>query len=466
MKIYNTLTRQKETFEPLEPGKVSIYSCGPTVYDYIHIGNARPVVIFDVLRRYFEYKGYQVTFVQNFTDIDDKIINRANEEGVEYTDITRRFIQEYQTDVDGLGVRAPDIAPRATESIDEIIKIVETLVEKGDAYAVDGDVYFRTAEFDEYGKLSRQPLEDLSVGARINPDERKENPLDFVLWKAAKEGEPSWSSPWGQGRPGWHIECSAMVNKHLGPTIDIHTGGQDLIFPHHENEIAQSQCYNNAEYVRYWMHNGHISVDNRKMSKSLGNFFTVRDISDKVGYEPIKFLLLQSHYRSPFNFSEEVMEQSIQGLERLHTSRDNLDFAMENNIDDSNTQGSEEFLATLVQRKQQFEQAMDDDLNTADAISALFELVRDINIYTKEQRPLEDLQAAAELFDTITDVLGILYSREQQDLDSEIEALIEEREEARQARNFAKADEIRDTLAKRGIVLEDTPQGVKYHIKK
>ncbi|HHY52388.1 MAG TPA: cysteine--tRNA ligase [Clostridiales bacterium] len=462
MKLYNTLTRQKETFVPLEEGRVKIYACGPTVYNYIHIGNGRPICIFDVLRRYLEYKGYAVTFVQNFTDVDDKIIKKANEEGVSAEEIANRYIEEYKIDAKGLGVREATIHPRATETMPEIIALVKELEEKGFAYAVDGNVYFRSRKFQDYGKLSHQPLEELEAGARIDVTEEKEDPLDFALWKAAKPGEPFWDSPWGKGRPGWHIECSAMVRKHLGNSIDIHCGGQDLIFPHHENEIAQSECCTGEHYVRYWLHNGYINVDNRKMSKSAGNFFTIRDVAEKFGYEPIKFLYLQAHYRSPINYSFEILEQCKSALDRLYSCRDNLDFALENH---GEPDGSEqEFYDLLEKRRSQFVEAMDDDLNTADGLAALFDLARDCNIYFTTARAQGTVEAAIALFDEICSVLGILYNRKApESLDAEIEALIEERQQARKAKNFARADEIRDMLAARGIRLEDTPQGVKWH---
>jgi len=465
MKIFNTLTRQKEEFVTIEPGKVRMYACGPTVYNFIHIGNARPICVFDTLRRYLEYRGYEVTFVQNFTDIDDKLIKKANEEGITVKEVAERYIEEYWTDVKGLGVRPATIHPKATETIDEIIDIVKHIVDNGFGYESEGDVYFRSRKFKEYGKLSHQPLEELDAGNRIDVDSRKEDPLDFVLWKAAKPGEPSWESPWGLGRPGWHIECTAMIHKHLGSGIDIHCGGQDLIFPHHENEIAQGECCGMTgghDYARYWMHNGYINVDNRKMSKSLGNFFTPRDVSKEYGYEPIKFMMLQAHYRSPINYSKEVIEQCKAALDRLYTCRDNLDFAIKNAAAEAAADEAE-FIKTLDARRDQFITAMDDDLNTADGIAAIFDLVRDINTFTAQPRTKEALEAAAKLFDELTDVLGIVYNRKQDNLDDEIEALIEERQQARKSRNFARADEIRDLLKAQGIVLEDTPQGVKWH---
>jgi cysteinyl-tRNA synthetase len=459
------MTRDKEEFKPLEEGKVKMYACGPTVYNLIHIGNARPVCVFDTLRRYFEYRGYAVTFVQNFTDIDDKIIARANEEGVTCDEIATRYMAEYEKDRENLGVRAATIHPLATQTMDGIIAMVKELVDKGYAYEKNGDVYFRSRKFGDYGKLSHQPLDDLEAGNRIDVADAKEDALDFVVWKSAKPGEPSWDSPWGKGRPGWHIECSAMVKKHLGDTIDIHCGGQDLVFPHHENEIAQSECANGHEYARYWLHNGFLNIDSRKMSKSLGNFFTLREVGEKYGYEPVKYFLLQAHYRSPLNYSLEIIEQCKAALERLHTCRDNMDFALEK-ADDANTGGSAAFLEGLDARKTQFIEAMDDDLNTADGIAALFELARDCNIYLTESRPASDVKAAMALFDELCDVLGLLYNRKRDAVDADIEALIEERQQARKNRDFARADEIRDQLKARGVVLEDTPQGVKYHIVK
>lgn len=466
MKVYNTMTREKEEFVPLEEGKVKMYVCGPTVYDKIHIGNARPICVFDTLRRYLEYKGYDVTFVQNFTDIDDKIIARANEEGISSKEHAEKYIGEYYTDTQGLGIRRPDIEPKATETMDEIIEFVQHIVDSGYGYEKNGNVYFRAGKYDEYGKLSRQPLDELEMGARISTSDEKEDPLDFVLWKPAKAGEPAWDSPWGKGRPGWHIECSAMVKKHLGESIDIHGGGRDLIFPHHENEIAQSECCGHVHnYVKYWMHNGYINIDNKKMSKSLGNFFTVREIADKYGYEPIKYMMLQAHYRSPINYNLEIITQCQNALERLHTSRNNLDFALKN-ADDTNTAGSAEFLEKLKAREAQFVEAMDDDLNTADGIAAIFELARDCNSYTAEPRPSSDIKAAIALFDRLCDVMGILYNRESGEIDKRIQELIEKRQQARADKNWALADEIRDTLKAEGVVLEDTPQGVKYTIVK
>ena len=461
MKIYNTMTRKKEEFVPIEPGKVKMYACGPTVYNYIHIGNARPICVFDVMRRYLEYRGYEVTFVQNFTDIDDKIIRKANEEGTTFQEVSERFIKEYKIDAEGLGVRPATIHPKATETIDEIITVVQGLIDKGYAYESNGDVYFRSAKFNRYGGLSGQPIEELEAGARIDVSEQKEDPLDFALWKAAKPGEPSWKSPWGEGRPGWHIECTAMIMKHLGQTIDIHAGGQDLIFPHHENEIAQAECFTGKPYVHYWMHNGYINVDNRKMSKSLNNFFTTRDVAEKYGYEPIKFMMLQAHYRSPINYSAEVIESCKNALERLYNCRNHLDFSLENAAG-APTAGEEEFRGTVDARKAQFIEAMDDDLNTADGISALFELVKDCNLFFAEPRSKETVQYAIQLFDEICGVLGILYNRDTGSLDQEVEDLIAKRQEARKNKDFATADAIRDQLKGMGITLMDTPQGVQW----
>ena len=460
MKIFNTLTRAKDELKTIEPGVLKVYACGPTVYNFIHIGNARPLCVFDVLRRYMEYRGYEVKFVQNFTDIDDKIIRRANEEGISFKEVSEKYIEEFWKDAKGMNIREATVHPKATENIDEIIAIISTLIEKGFAYAVDGDVYFSPTKFDEYGKLSHQPLEELEAGARINVEDIKREPMDFALWKGAKPGEPYWESPWGHGRPGWHIECSAMVRRYLGETIDIHCGGQDLIFPHHENEIAQSECCNGAPFANYWMHNGYINVDNVKMSKSLGNFFTVRDVAEKYGYEPIRYLMISSHYRSPINYSVDVIEQCKASLERLYTCRNNLDFALENaavgELDN-------EFNDKVHGRIEQFIKAMDDDLNTADGISAVFELVRDINTAIAAGASKQTLELASKAFDELTDVLGLVYNRGKASLDEEVEALIAERAQARKDKNWAKADEIRDKIKAMGIVLEDTPQGVKWH---
>ena len=463
MKVYNTLTRKKEELVPITPGEIKIYACGPTVYNYIHIGNARPLCIFDILRRYLEYRGYNVKFVQNFTDIDDKIIRRANEEHVDFSEISERYIKEFWTDADGLNVRHATINPKATENIDAIIQIISTLIEKGYAYEAQGDVYFSTEKFKDYGKLSHQPLEDLEAGARIMVGEVKREPMDFAVWKAAKPGEPAWDSPWGKGRPGWHIECSAMNWRYLGDTIDIHCGGQDLIFPHHENEIAQSECFTGKPFAHYWMHNGYINVDNVKMSKSLGNFFTVRDVAEKYGYEPIRYLLISAQYRSPINYSTDIIEQCIAALNRLYTCRDSLDFELKNAVD-AEHDGDKAIIDGFDKYREQFIAAMDDDLNTADAIASIFELVRDINTNVVGKTPSKALvEGAIAMFDELTGVLGLVYNRKTETLDSDVEALIEARTNARKEKNWVEADRIRDQLKKMGIVLEDTAQGVKWH---
>ncbi len=463
MKVYNTLTRKKEELVPITPGEIKIYACGPTVYNYIHIGNARPLCIFDILRRYLEYRGYNVKFVQNFTDIDDKIIRRANEEHVDFSEISERYIKEFWTDADGLNVRHATINPKATENIDAIIQIISTLIEKGYAYEAQGDVYFSTEKFKDYGKLSHQPLEDLEAGARIMVGEVKREPMDFAVWKAAKPGEPAWDSPWGKGRPGWHIECSAMNWRYLGDTIDIHCGGQDLIFPHHENEIAQSECFTGKPFAHYWMHNGYINVDNVKMSKSLGNFFTVRDVAEKYGYEPIRYLLISAQYRSPINYSTDIIEQCIAALNRLYTCRDSLDFELKNAAD-AEHDGDKAIIDGFNKYREQFISAMDDDLNTADAIASIFELVRDINTNVVGKTPSKALvEGAIAMFDELTGVLGLVYNRKTETLDSDVEALIEARTNARKEKNWAEADRIRDQLKEMGIVLEDTAQGVKWH---
>lgn len=462
MKIYNTMTRQKEEFVPLDKNEVKIYACGPTVYNYIHIGNARPLCVFDVLRRYLEYRGYHVKFVQNFTDIDDKIIKRANEEGTTYDKISEKYIQEFWTDADGLNFKHATVHPKATENIDEIISIIQSLVEKGYAYEAGGDVYFRTLKFKEYGKLSHQPIEDLESGARIAIGEVKEDPLDFALWKGAKPGEPYWDSPWGKGRPGWHIECSAMNRKYLGNTIDIHCGGKDLVFPHHENEIAQSECANGCTFARYWMHNGYINVDNVKMSKSLGNFKTVREIADVYGYEVIRYFLISAHYRSPINYNIDIIEQCKSALERLYTCRDSLDFALKN-AENEPCEDDDQLISLFESRKNEFITAMDDDLNTADGIAALFELTKDINTHILSKKVSKNVcEQAARIFDELCDVLGLLYNRKSNDLSDDIEALIEKRETARKNKDWATADQIRDDLKARGIILKDTPQGVTW----
>lgn len=461
MKLYNSMTRQKEEFVPIEENEVKMYSCGPTVYNYFHIGNARPFIVFDTLRRFFEYLGYNVKFIQNFTDIDDKLINKANEEGTTVKEIGERFIEEYFKDADALGIKRATIHPKATENIDAIIDIIKTLEQKGYAYNVDGDVYFSTKKFEEYGKLSHQPLDDLESGARININEQKEDPMDFALWKKQKPEEPAWESPWGMGRPGWHIECSAMANRYLGKTIDIHSGGQDLIFPHHENEIAQSECANGVQFANYWLHNGYINVDNQKMSKSLGNFFTVRDVLKEFEPEVIRFFMLSAHYRSPINFSKDLIIQAKTSLERLYTCIENLNFLEKSAPDGAVTP---DIQALADKAKADFIAAMEDDLNTSLAISVLFELAREINtcITATSGHSKQDMQAARGMLLELGGVLGLLQKKEDDTLDDAIEAMIAQRQQARKEKNFALADEIRDTLKAKGILLEDTPSGVKW----
>ena len=464
MQFYNDLTMRKEEFVPIEEGRVRMYCCGPTVYNYIHVGNARPIIMFDVLRRYLEYRGYDVTFVQNFTDVDDKIIKRANEEGVTSAEVAEKYIGEYWTDVKALGVREATVHPRATENIPQIIGIIETLIDKGYAYERDGDVYYRTLKFADYGKLSHQNLEELQAGARIDVSDVKENPMDFALWKAAKPGEPAWESPWGMGRPGWHIECSAMSNRYLGKTIDIHTGGMDLAFPHHENEIAQSEAANGVKFVNYWLHNGFINVDNKKMSKSLGNFFTVREAAAVYGYDCIRLFMLMSHYRSPLNYSADILEQAGSALERLRNAKQNLDFFAENGRDGALSDADRAYVDGLARYRERFIEVMDDDFNTADGVAVIFELVRDVNAAVSPAAdPAKALAAACrELFLELCGVLGIPFG-EEKGLDAEIEEKIAARQAARKAKNWAEADRIRDELKAAGIILEDTPQGVKWH---
>ncbi len=464
MKLYNTLTRTKEEFIPLEEGKVKMYSCGPTVYNFFHIGNARPFIIFDSLRRYLEYIGYDVTFVQNFTDIDDKMIKNANEQGITVKDLADRFIAEYFTDAKGLGIKEASVHPKATENIEAIIETVKALVDKGYAYEVNGDVYFETKKFAEYGKLSKQPLEDLEAGARIDVTDIKKNPTDFALWKAKKEGEPAWSSPWGEGRPGWHIECSAMVNKYLGETIDIHSGGQDLIFPHHENEIAQSECATGKPFARYWLHNGYINVDNEKMSKSKGNFFTVRDVAQKYDYEVIRFFMLSAHYRSVINFADELLAQSKAGLERLYNCLFNLEFLATKARKHALTPEEETAKGEIAAFKEQFCRAMDDDLNTADAIAALFDLARYLNAAEKDGWAPELFDASIGLMRELGGVLGIFHRSSEDTISEEAKALIEERKTAREAKDWAKSDEIRDKLLSLGYEVADTRQGMKIRV--
>ena len=460
MKILNTLTRRKEEFVPINEGKVGIYVCGPTVYDYIHIGNARPMIVFDTLRRYLEYKGYDVNYVSNFTDVDDKIIKRANEEGVDASVISERYIAEVKKDMAALNVREATTHPKATEEIPDMIEMVKTLIEKGYAYEVNGTVYFRTRKFKDYGKLSKKNIDDLRSGNRdllVSGVDEKEDPLDFVLWKPKKEGEPSWPSPWGDGRPGWHLECSVMSKKYIGDVIDIHAGGEDLIFPHHENEIAQSEAANGTEFARYWMHNGFLKINNEKMSKSLGNFFTVREIAEKYPLQVIRFFMLSAHYRSPLNFSADLVEASKNGLERILTAVDRLKSisGTEGEVDKAVADEMDAFV-------KKYEAAMDDDLNTADAISDIFELVKYANVNVTEDSTKSTVELVLNTVTKLCDILGIITEKKEEILDSDIEALIEERQAARRAKNFARADEIRDQLSDMGIILEDTREGVKW----
>lgn len=460
MKILNTLTRRKEEFVPINEGKVGIYVCGPTVYDYIHIGNARPMIVFDTLRRYLEYKGYDVNYVSNFTDVDDKIIKRANEEGVDASVISERYIAEVKKDMAALNVREATTHPKATEEIPDMIEMVKTLIEKGYAYEVNGTVYFRTRKFKDYGKLSKKNIDDLRSGNRdllVSGVDEKEDPLDFVLWKPKKEGEPSWPSPWGDGRPGWHLECSVMSKKYIGDVIDIHAGGEDLVFPHHENEIAQSEAANGTELARYWMHNGFLKINNEKMSKSLGNFFTVREIAEKYPLQVIRFFMLSAHYRSPLNFSADLVEASKNGLERILTAVDRLKSisGTEGEVDKAVADEMDAFV-------KKYEAAMDDDLNTADAISVIFELVKYANVNVTEESTKATVELVLNTVTKLCDILGIITEKKKEILDSDIEALIEERQAARKAKNFARADEIRDQLSDMGIILEDTREGVKW----
>ena len=465
MKVFNTLTKKKEEFVPLEEGKVRMYVCGPTVYNYIHIGNARPMIVFDTVRRYFEYKGYDVNYVSNFTDVDDKIIKKAIEEQVSAQEVSQRYIAECKKDMEGMNVKPATTHPKATEEIGGMIDMISTLVEKGYAYNVNGTVYFRTRKFSEYGKLSHKNLDDLRSGGRsllVTGEDQKEDPLDFVLWKPKKEGEPSWPSPWSDGRPGWHIECSVMSKKYLGEEIDIHAGGEDLIFPHHENEIAQSECCNGVPFARYWLHNAFLNIDNRKMSKSLGNFFTVREIGEKYDLQVLRFFMLSAHYRSPLNFSAELMEASRNSLERIQNAVGNLNHLLENAAVEELTGEEKELTAQLSSYEEKFDAAMDDDLNTADALAAIFELVRFANSHAEEGSSKAFLRALKEKIVSLADVLGVIVEKKEEMLDADIEALIEERQAARKAKNFARADEIRNELLSKGIVLEDTREGVKW----
>ncbi|GAA3644026.1 cysteine--tRNA ligase [Asaccharospora irregularis] len=462
MKLYNTLTRTKEEFVPLEEGKVKMYVCGPTVYNYIHIGNARPFIIFDTLRRYFEYRGYDVTYVQNFTDVDDKIIKRGHEEGISPEEVASKYINEYFVDCDGLGIKRASVHPRVTDNIQQIIKFITDLEDKGYAYEVNGDVYFDTNKFEGYGKLSKQKRDELEAGARIEINDQKRHPMDFVLWKAKKEGEPGWESPWGEGRPGWHIECSVMSNRYLGETIDIHAGGQDLTFPHHENEIAQSEARSGKPFSRYWMHNGYININNEKMSKSKGNFFTVRDISKLYDLEIVRFFMLSAHYRNPVNFSDEMLNQAKAGLERLYNTKEKLQFTIDNLEQSGVSEKEKELLTELDGFRQKFIEAMDDDLNTADGISIIFELAKFVNSNVDENSSLEFAKKCLEEFNELTGVLNIVNKSNNNSVDAEIEDLINQRTEAKKNKDFQLADEIRQKLLDKGIVLEDTRQGVKW----
>lgn len=455
MKIYNTLTRKKEEFVPIHEGKVGIYSCGPTVYNYFHIGNARPFIIFDTLRRYLEYKGYEVTFVQNFTDIDDKMIKKANEEGITVAELADRYIKEYYKDAEGLGVRKATVAPLATHHINEMVDIIQKLIDKGLAYEVNGDVYYSVNKFKDYGKLSGQPLENLREGARVEPGSHKKDPMDFALWKAKKEGEPSWETPWGEGRPGWHIECSAMSMKYLGEEFDIHSGGVDLTFPHHENEIAQSEGATGKPFARYWMHNGHINVNNEKMSKSLNNFFTVRDISKEFDLQAVRLFMLSAHYRNPINFSKELIEQATAALGRLKNARMMLDRVIETG---EQKEADSEFVKSLDGYRKAFCDAMDDDLNTADAVGAIFELVREINTYFNTNNGIEDAKEALTVFEELTGVLG-LETKSEDTTPKEVLELAQKRQEARESKDYQAADKIRDQLKDLGYVVEDTSNG-------
>jgi len=464
IQFYNTQSRTVEPFTPLKEGEVKMYACGPTVYNYFHIGNARCFVLFDMLRRYFEYRGYKVNFVQNFTDIDDKMIRRANEEGTTVAAIAERYIAEYFTDAKGLGVRPATVHPKATENIAEIIEIVQTLIDKGHAYEVDGDVYFRALSFEGYGKLSHTPIDDLMSGARIEVGDKKESPLDFALWKAYKEGEPYWESPWGRGRPGWHIECSAMTRKYLGEQIDIHCGGQDLIFPHHENEVAQSEASCGKQFVRYWLHNGYINIDNRKMSKSLGNFFTVRDVAEQYGYAPIRFFLLSAHYRSPVNYSKEVLDQAKNALERLYNCADKLDFYIKHTEAVAGEEASEACRSAIEAHRAHFIEAMDFDFNTADGISVLFDLAKEINsAITEGNLSHADALAWQAIFSELCELFGFVKeSAADDDRIAKIEAAIAERAAAKKAKDYARADAIRAELLAQGVILKDTAQGTQY----
>ena len=462
MKIFNTMTRTKEEFKPIEEGKVKMYVCGPTVYNYIHVGNARPFIIFDTLRRYLEYRGYEVTYVQNFTDVDDKIIKRGHEENIPPEEVAKKYIEEYFVDADGLGIKRATVHPQVTNNIEEIIAFVKELEDKGYAYAVNGDVYFDTQKFSDYGKLSGIKQDELEAGSRIEVNDQKRHPMDFVLWKAKKEGEPGWMSPWGEGRPGWHIECSVMSRRYLGDTIDIHAGGQDLKFPHHENEIAQSEARSGKTFSNYWMHNEYININNEKMSKSKGNFFTVRDISKLYDLEIVRLFMLSTHYRNPINFSDEILNQSKAGLERLYNAKERLEFIISKLSDNAENAEELKLEEELNSFRQRFIEAMDDDLNTADALSIVFELARFMNSNVNENSTKEFAKKVLDEFNELTSVLNIVNKKQDDMLDEEIEALIQKRTEAKKNRDFKLADEIRDELLEKGIILEDTRQGVKW----
>ncbi len=461
MQVYNSQTRKKEPFVPIKEGHVGIYSCGPTVYDYFHIGNARPFIVFDVLRRYLEYKGYDVTLVQNFTDIDDKMIRRANEEGISVKELGDRFIAEYYKDAGALGIRPATVHPRATEHISQIIALIEQLVKNDLAYETQGSVYYRTAGFPDYGKLSGQSVEDLDAGARVDVEDEKHDPADFALWKAAKEGEPSWESPWGMGRPGWHIECSAMSMAYLGNSIDIHSGGKDLLFPHHENEIAQSEGATGEPFVKYWMHNGFLNIDSQKMSKSLGNFFTVRDILKEFAAEDVRMFMLSAQYRSPLNFSRESIEQAHASLQRLCTARRNMAFLLENAKDTAPNEQEQAFISNMDGYRQRFEEAMDDDLNTAGAMGELFDLVYDANTNLKADTAKAAVQKAIDTLDSLTDVLGLLVNKPEGGLPEDVQALADARAEARKQKDWQRSDDLRAQIQQKGYAVEDTPAGQK-----
>ncbi len=465
MKVYNTMSKTKEEFVPLEEGKVKMYVCGPTVYNFIHIGNARPMIVFDTVRRYFEYKGYDVNFVSNFTDVDDKIIKKANEEGVSAEEISKRYIAECKKDMEGMNIEPATTNPLATEEIGGMVNMIQILIDKGYAYEKNGTVYYRTRQFKDYGKLSHKNLDDLRSGERsllVTGEDEKEDPLDFVLWKPKKEGEPSWPSPWSEGRPGWHIECSEMSKKYLGEQIDIHAGGEDLVFPHHENEIAQSEAANGKEFAKYWLHNAFLNIDNHKMSKSLGNFRTVREISEQYDLQILRFFMLSAHYRSPLNFSAELMEASKNGLERIVNSADNLKFLLKSAKNEDMSPEEEADFAKTDAFVENFERAMEDDFNTADAIAAIFDLVKYANTNATADSSKEYLQKLFERMVKLADVLGLIIDKKEEVLDEEIEKLIEERQAARKAKDFARADAIRDELLEKGIVLKDTREGVKW----